>query len=54
MGHCARKLHSLAAARASRVLAVLTQFDYSPIHESRRPSRDRASPLRYCRQNQAD
>jgi hypothetical protein len=24
MGHCARKLHSLAAARASDVLAVLT------------------------------
>jgi hypothetical protein len=24
MGHCARKLHSLAAARTSHVLAVLT------------------------------
>jgi hypothetical protein len=38
MGHCARKLHSLAAARTSHVLAVLTH-SIVPDTQSRGPSR---------------
>jgi hypothetical protein len=37
MGHCARKVNSLATARASDVLTVLTHFDYSPIHKAPDP-----------------
>jgi hypothetical protein len=38
MGHCARKLHRLAAARASRVLTVLTHW-IIPVHKAAGSSR---------------
>lgn len=53
MGHCARKLHGLAAARTSDALAVFTHLIYSPIHKLR-ASRDRASRTRYWMRNLAD
>jgi hypothetical protein len=53
VGHCAHKLHRLAAAWASHIVAVLTHSIF-PDTQSHGPRRDRASPPRYCMQNLAD
>jgi hypothetical protein len=55
MAQCARKLHSLATARASHVLAVLSHSIISPIHKATDLLRGtELSRTRYCMQNLAD